>query len=392
MYDFDKLLNRVGTNSSKWDGAIKRTGNPDILPMPVADMDFYIVPEISEAIIKRAQHPNFGYSMQNPDLFPAFIDWCRTRHGVEYRPEHITTCCGVVTGVYFALNAVTDPGDKVLTMNPVYSPFFEVTDASKRIGVETNLVNVNNRYEIDFADFEAKAADGCKALILCSPHIPIGRVWTREELEKILAICMKYGIYVIADEIHHDFAYPGHKHIPFLSICRTEEEREHVIAVTAPSKTFNVAGLNCSFICTMSDELIKKVKEFKESVFGTDPSMLDQAAATAAYRHGARWADEMIEYIAGNFRIIKEFLAAELPHVTAAECEGTFLTILDFSWYGLSQQELNEKFIEAGVQIFNADIFKPEHSGYFRINFGTQRSLLREGLNRIKKACDGIKK
>jgi len=390
MYDFDKLLNRVGTNSAKWDRAIQASGNPDIIPMPVADMDFHIVPEINEALQARVSHPNFGYTMQNPDFFPSFIDWCRERHGVEYNASQITTCCGVVTGVFYALSAVTDPGDKVLLMTPVYYPFFSVTDTSKRIGVETRLINNGEHYEIDFEDFEAKAAQGCKALILCSPHNPIGRVWTREELEKILAICMKYGIYIISDEIHHDFAYPGYKHIPFFNVCKTADERAHVIVVTAPSKTFNVAGLHASFICTQDDEMIKKVKGFMSSIFATSPNMLDQAAATAAYRHGAQWCDEMIEYIAGNFQIIKDFLKAELPHVTVTENEGTFLALLDFGYYNLPQKDLYDRFIAAGVQISDASNFKPERGGYFRINFGTQRSLLREGLARIKKACEGI--
>ena len=246
MYNFDKLVDRRGTDCIKWDTLEKSYGSADVLPLFIADMDFEVLPALQEAIVKRAQHPTYGYTLPNPKYYESFIDWNKKRNQFHLEKDDMVAIPGVVCAISFALNALTQKGDKVLVNTPVYNPFFSSIKENGRQLVTSSLVKKDGRYVMDLADMEEKIKDGVTMYILCNPHNPVGRVWEKEELEQVVELCAKYNVTIFSDEIHSDIIYEGHKHTPLLSV--SEKAKEIGLLAMAPSKTFNIAGLKSSIM------------------------------------------------------------------------------------------------------------------------------------------------
>lgn len=382
MYDFDRPLNRIGTNSSKWDGSIAKYGREDIIPMPVADMDFYCLPEIQEAIVRRAAHPTFGYTVMSSEFYESIIKWYKRRHDFDVERREILPALCVLSGVRAGLLSTVKPGDGVLLTTPSYHPFFDMIEGVGGRTVSTALVEKNGHYEINWEDFEAKVKQ-CSAYILCSPHNPVGRVWKKEELKRMIDICVENGVYVITDEIHSDLVFSGHKHYTAYQAADPEQYK-YIVICAAPSKTFNIAGLCVSYVIVKDQELRRKVEYHLGCTKTSKVNMLAMEACIAAYTYGDKWVDELNEYLEANCKHIVDFFAEKLPKVKTVRNEGTYLMLLDFSAYTEDQDELERRIVEgAGVCFNNGNMFRPGRTGYFRMNFGCQRATLDAALERL---------
>lgn len=387
MYNFDKLLNRKDTDCVKWDELESVFGNSDLLPYWVADMDFEVLPELKEAIVKRAEHPTYGYTFPNEDYYNNFIKWNKERNDFHIEKDDIISVPGVVTATSFVIYAFTQKGDKVLLNTPIYNPFFDVIKAHNRELVTSKLILNGDRYEIDWEDFESKLKDGVKLFILCSPYNPVGRVWTREELERVVKLCKENNVLIFSDEIHSDLVFPGHKHIPTLSISKDAEKI--TISAMAPSKTFNIAGLKSSMIIVKDARLREELSEAIEA-FHLGVGLFGYKATEVAYGYGGKWADELVEYLYENAKFVVDFFEKNMPKVKAYVPDGTYLMWIDFSAYGLTQEELIEKLKgKARVALNNGQNYGEEDgNGFMRLNIGTTRELLQIGLNRIKESFE----
>ena len=385
-YDFDKIINRTNTNSEKYDFADEWGVPKDALPMWVADMDFQTAPCIIEAMHENLNLGIFGYSEPKEDYYEALAKWFRTHFDFTIQKEWVLKTPGVVFGIAVVLRALTKPGDAVLIQQPVYYPFRSVIVDNKRKLVSSPLINRNGHYEMDFMDLEEKIVNNnVKLFILCSPHNPVGRVWKEEELKQVLEICKKHSVFIISDEIHADFTYPGHPHTVFGKIAG--DYLEQVIICTSPSKTFNLAGLQISNIVIPSESVRRKCKEEMKAVAYDEVGMLAITACRAAYENGGEWLEELLIYLQGNVDYVRNFLKENLPKVKLIEPEGTYLVWLDFTAYGLTTKELDHKMLnEAKLWLDAGNIFGKEGAGYERVNIACPRSVLKEALERMKKA------
>ncbi|AJQ27210.1 MalY/PatB family protein [Pelosinus fermentans] len=392
LFDFDKIIPRQGTGSRKWDALENVFGSNDVLPLWIADMDFSSPKAVSTAIIERAKHPIYAYNTQEKSLYQSVIEWAKKRHGWEIEEEWILLAPGVVPSISLSIFALSEPGDGIIIQPPVYPPFFASIKDNERKVVENPLLLKNGRYEIDFEDLEQKLADpNNKLLLLCSPHNPVGRVWSREELEKVYELCQKYEVDVLADEIHNDLVFQGHKHTVFASlgtpVCKQS------VTFMAASKTFNVAGLNFSFIivpCKSRRGLIQnwitKLHISRNNVFGG-------IGTEAAYRDGEAWLDALLIYLEKNADILVEFIQTRLTEVKVSKPEGTYLVWLDFRAYFTNDKELQKFLVHTAKVGLNAGKnFGTQGEGFARINIATQRSVLLEALTRIEKALLNYKK
>lgn len=400
-YNFDQELERRGTNSLKWeyflesDAAGRRLptdaafGEDRMLPMWVADMDFPAPQPVVEAVLRRAAHPIYGYAMPDPDYYAAVSDWMRRRHGWTVDPDWIVVSPGVVPALYMLVRAFCRPGDKVLIQPPVYPPFFSAVVHNDAVVAANPLVNDGGRYRMDFADLEAKLADpAVKLAILCSPHNPVGRVWTAEELRRFGELCLAHGVVVVADEIHCDLTLPGHRFMPFASLG--DDLAQHTVVCTAPSKTFNLAGLKTANLIVPNPELRQQVVHayVRTGFFGANPIGL--AAARAAYTEGEAWLDQVLAYLDGNRRALEAFVAERLPQIRVTPLEGTYLAWLDCRGLGLDPAALKRLWVEAArVYPEMGTSFGAEGAGFVRLNIACPRPLLLEALARLEAAVNG---
>lgn len=385
MYNFDKLLDRKNTGSAKWDGMYRSYGTNNLIPMFVADMDFEVLPEIKEALVKRAEHPTYGYTLVPDGLYDNLIAWNKTRNNFTFVKEDIILIPGCVCATVFAIQALTKPGDKVLLHTPAYFPFFSAIQDSGREMVTTSLTkDANGVYQMDFADMEAKIKSGVKMLIMCSPHNPCGRVWTKEELEKIVDLCHKYGVYIFSDEIHSDIVLSG-KHIPILAL--NDKAREISVLAAAPSKTFNIAGIKSSFYVIQNKDLMEKVSTLVKC-FHVGLDLFAYTATEVAYGKGAKWVDELNAYIKKNAEFVVDYCSKNTK-IKAFMPEATFLMFLDFSAYGLEQNELAARCIKAGIAMNNGITFGEEGRGFMRLNIGTPLSQVKKALEQLKAEFEG---
>lgn len=382
MYDFDKKLNRFDTDVIKWDRMSTDFGREGLLPFGIADMDFEGLPELCNALIERAEHPTYGYSYPPEEYYNSFINWNQTRHNFTIEKGDMIPVPGIVCAFSFLVYALTAPGDRILLNTPIYDPFFAVIRQQKRSLVTSSLRRSDGVYTFDFADMEEKFRAGVKLFVLCSPHNPVGRVWTKEELETVTALCAKYNVTIFSDEIHCDLVYPGHRHLPLTEI--SEKAAELTVLAMAPSKTFNVAGLKSSFLVTKNPALREKISEAL-TAFHVGVNLFGLKATQVAYETGAKWADELVAYLYKNAETVVSFCETHLPRVKTYIPEGTYLMWLDFSDYGLSQEDLMKRMLDAGVAPNDGEHYGPEGVGFIRINIGTQHALLMEGLLRIEK-------
>lgn len=387
MYNFDEVINRIGTNSIKWDSIKNMYKHDDLLPMWVADMDFKIAPEITEAVIKRAEHMTYGYTFASGGFLDSIINWNKKRNDYIIDKEWIKMSPGVVPSLKAAIFGFTEEGDKVLIQTPVYPPFHNSVKAAKRELVVNPLLFDGEKYTIDLADFEEKIKSGVKLFVLCNPHNPIGRVWNKEELKKIAEICYDNNVKVLSDEIHSDIVYKGHKHTVFSTV--SEKAKNISIICQAPSKTFNIAGLATSFVIAENEVVRKQMWDAMSSIGVDSVNLFGLTAAEAAYVHGERWLDEMVSYLEKNAEFVCEYLKENLPLVKTFMPESTYLMWLDFREYGMTQADLMQKLVhEARVVLNNGADFGTEGNGFVRLNIGCPRIQIETCLNLIKKAFE----
>ena len=383
---FNKGVNRIGTNSVKYDKYKEKfnTDRDDIIPMWIADMDFETCNEITKALIKKVSTGNLGYDTVK-GYKEAVVNWMKKRHDLDINIEDIVYTPGIVTAINFLLKVLVKKDDKVLVQSPVYHSFFRVLNENKCDIIQSELVINDNRYEIDFNEFERKIATGVKVFILCNPHNPIGRVWTLEELERIVEICESYKVFIISDEIHSDLIFKGYKHNSLAKVA--PYYKDNIVTLTAPSKTFNLAGLYTSNAIITNESLRNEYKK----LFSTDPNVLGAEALIAAYNKGESWLDELLIYIENNYNYVVKYISENIPKIKVIKQEGTFLTWLDCRNLGLDDEDLARFFIDkAGLALSSGIGFGNGGSGFMRMNIGCPISTIKEALNRIKEAVDAI--
>ncbi len=380
-YDFDRMIDRRGTLCEKYDFVEKYVGAADVLPMWVADMDFATPDFILDALRKRLEHPILGYTEPGDGFYEAVTGWFGRRHLWETQREWYTFTPGVVTGLNLAIQAFSEEGDGVILQSPVYFPFFSAVKKNNRKLLDNQLVFNNGRYEIDFDDLEAKAKEA-KLLLLCNPQNPTGRVFSKWELDRIAEIAEEHDLTIISDEIHCDIVYAPNRHIPIASL--SEDAQARTITLIAPSKTFNVAGLNTSLAVIPNPERKKRFDKVCEQVHTGVPTIFGMVALEAAFANGDAWVDALLAYLKTAVDRVDEFLKAEAPRVKLIYPESTFLLWLDFRNLGLHPKELKALMVEKAKLGFNEGrIFGPSGGGFMRMNIGTPRSNVDEALNRI---------
>lgn len=382
--DFDRIIDRKNTRCLKYDFAVKRGMPEDVLPLWVADMDFETSSYIEDALTERVKEGIFGYSDVQTPYFEIIRDWMIRHHDWEPQEKWLIKTPGVVFALAMAVKAYTDPGDKVLLQQPVYYPFSEVITDNGREVVSNDLVlTEDGTYKIDFADFEQKIiANGIKLFLLCSPHNPVGRVWTKEELEKIGDICVKHGVTVVSDEIHNDFIWEG-THTVFA--CIKKEFADISVTCTSPSKTFNLASMLISNIFIPNQILRRKFRKEMDRAGISQLSVLGLVATEAAYAHGDEWYAAMKNYVRDNIAFARAYVEENLPGVRMIDTQGTYLIWLDFRQTGLTVEQLDHKIIyEAGLWLDSGKIFGKTGEGFERINVACPRAVLQEALDRIQ--------
>jgi cystathionine beta-lyase len=385
-YSFDEIIDREGTACVKWDLRDKVFGNPDVLPMWVADMDFKTPDFITNAIIQRASHPVYGYSYRTEGYYTSIINWMKSHHGWTIERDWILFSPGVVPVLFMATLAFTEPGDKVLIQTPVYPPFFDAVQKNDRQLVFNPLILKNNRYEIDFEDLDQKLPL-VKMMIISNPHNPVGRVWTKDELLEIGRLCLKHKVLLISDEIHCDLVFNAYKHISTASL--SPEISDNTITCIASSKTFNTAGLSTSNVVASNKVLREKLDKVIQSVHIDSGNLFGSVASEAAYTHGEEWHKLLIGYLESNVNIIRSFLTEKLPAIKLIEPEGTYLLWLDFREVGMSQPELVSFLIhKARLGLNDGTAFGTDGTGFMRINIGCPKSMLLEGLHRLEAALN----
>ena len=382
--NFDKIIDRRNTRCLKYDFAVERNMPADVLPLWVADMDFETSSYIEDAIIERAKHAIYGYSEVKTPYFDILKKWMQKHHDWDIQRKWLIKTPGVVFALAMAVKTYTEPGDAVLIQQPVYYPFSEVIkDNGRNVVSNTLYLGEDNRYHIDFEDFEQKiVAHKIKLFLLCNPHNPVGRVWTKEELTRLGDICVKYHVTVVSDEIHEDFVFKG-KHQVFANIKK--EYEDITVTCTAPSKTFNIASLMISNILIPNPELKRKFKHQMDAAGISQLNVLGLVACEAAYEHGEEWYQAMKNYVKENIEFVKQYVEKQLPGVKMVEHEGTYLVWLDFRGTGLSVEELDDKIInQAKLWLDSGKIFGSCGEGFQRINVACPRKVLEEAMERIK--------
>lgn len=390
-YDFDKIYDRRNTNCLKYDCAASRGVPVDVLPLWVADMDFRVPEEIIDAIRKRAEHGIFGYSAPDAGYFQAVKKWFLKRHGWDVDEDKFVLTAGVVSAISSLIRSITKEGESVIICQPVYYPFEAAVRTNGRKLVVSRLVEKDGYYTVDFEDFERKIVENdVKLFILCNPHNPVGRVWSVGELERMGDICLKHGVFVISDEIHFDFAFGNNKHTVFATV---KKEFEDICAVcTAPTKTFNLAGLHISNIYIKNDGVRQAVKDELERQGHGQANIMGIVACQAAYTYGEEWLDELLAYLEGNIRFAKEYIDENLPEIKLHTPEGTYLIWLDMRSLGLDDRALSSFMLhDAKLWLDDGFIFGEGGSGYERVNVACPRATLKLALDRLKDAVSALR-
>ena len=382
--NFEEVINRRGTGSLKYDCAVQRGKPADVLPLWVADMDFRTSSYVQDAVLEAAVHGIWGYSEPSGDYFPALATWMERRHGWKLEENWVVRTPGVVFALALAVRALTAPGDAVLIQQPVYYPFREVIEDNGRRMVSSDLVydREAGRYGIDFEDLERVIRrEKVRLFLLCSPHNPVGRVWTREELLRIGRICRENGVFVASDEIHGDFVFSG-KHIPFTEAG--EGFGAFSLVCTAPTKTFNLAGLQISNIVIPDAGIRKKFRKELNAAGYSQANLFGLKACAAAYAHGEEWLEALLDYLRGNLDYLEKYIHDHLPGVRMIRPEGTFLVWLDLGDLGFTPAEQEQRIVgEAGLWLDSGRIFGKSGTGFERINIACPRSILEKAVKRL---------
>ncbi len=388
-YNFDEKIERRNTSCVKHDTLTAHFGTEDVIPMWVADMDFKTAPCVVDAVRARAAHEILGYTFAGDSYYEAICDWQKRRHNWDITRPQIGFIPGVVAGMAYCIKAMTQPGDKILIQSPVYTPFHNLVKRNDRQLVYNSLLNENNRFEIDFEDLEQKLSDGCKMMLLCNPHNPGGRVWEKAELQKVAALCARYGVLVISDEIHADLTLPENVHIPFA--CVSDEAADNCITLSAPSKAFNMAGLGSSYFIIRNESIRRRFKTYLSASELNNGHVFAFCTTEAAYRYGEGWLSQLLNYLAGNIRLVQDFLTEHLPQVKMMVPQASFLIWLDFRNLHLEQKELVDIMLkQAHVAMNDGETFGVEGRGFMRLNIGTPRDVVLQALEQVKSAIGQI--
>ena len=385
---FDLDIDRSGTSSLKYDGRQEIFGKSDVIPMWVADMDFATPPAVTEALIKRANHPIYGYTQYPDSLYDSIIQWLQRRHNWTIQRDWIVMSPGVVPSLNAAVMAYTKPGDGVIVQPPVYFPFFSAAKQTDRKLVQNPLRLEGNRYVIDFDHLE-QCAKNARLLLLCSPHNPVGRVWEEAELTQLLSIARKHDLFIFSDEIHADLIYSGSQHVSLASIAKQDE---HIITAVTPSKTFNIPGLNLSSLIIPNPDARAAINTIFEQMHVSASNPFSIVAFEAAYRHGEDWLKELLVYLNQTQDHVAKYLKQHLPEIQLIKAEGTYLLWLDCRKLGMNNTQLQQFFIEQAAiglspgTLFGAD----EGKGFMRLNIGAPLQTVLTALNRIKHARDNL--
>ncbi|MBQ6378827.1 MAG: pyridoxal phosphate-dependent aminotransferase [Prevotella sp.] len=380
-YDFDELVERRGTNCVKWDESL----SPDVIPLWVADMDFRVAPAIQKALQQRVEHGVFGYNIVPESYYEAVISWFRRRHQWEIQRQWILYTTAVVPAMSCVIKALTMPGEKVLILSPAYNCFFSSIRNNGCEVFESPLKAEGDTFEIDWQDFEAKCADEKTTLfLLCNPHNPSGRVWTREELQRMYDICHQYGVKVASDEIHCELIMPGYKFVPLGTVI------DDCVVMNSPSKNFNTAGLQIANIICSHPSWRRRIDRAININEVCDVNPFGIVALEAAYNESEDWIDELNQYLWGNYTVLCDFIEKNIPQWKVCRLEGTYLPWVDISAMGITSQELCDRLLrEAKVWVNPGTMYGPKTGeGYVRLNIATQRSRLVEALNRVAKALE----
>ena len=385
-YDFDELIDRRGTGCVKWDESPREGMDhvSDLIPLWVADMDFKAAPAILEAVIRRAEHGVFGYTVVEEEYYEAVINWFRRRHNWRIHREEILYTTGVVPAMSVAVKALTMPGEKVVILSPDYNCFFSSVRNNGCEVLETALKPVGDSFEVDWEDFEAKCADEkTTVFLLCNPHNPTGRVWTKAELSQMNDICMKYQVKVVSDEIHCELIMPDFQLQPFAAV--SDLCRQNSVILNSPSKSFNIAGLQAANIICSQPEWRRRLDRAININEVCDLNPFGPVGLIAAYNESEDWIDELNQYLWGNYTFLRDFIGKNIPQWKVCRLEGTYLPWVDISAMGISAQQLCDRLLsEAHVWVNPGTMYGPESGrGYIRLNIATQRSRLEEALNRI---------
>lgn len=395
-YNFDKIINRKGTNCLKYDFAVERGKPAEVLPLWVADMDFQVSEEITKSLHAAVEHGIYGYTQPKDPYYNAIMNWMKKNHQWETKREWIVKTPGVVFALGAAVKAFTKPGDAVLIQNPVYYPFTNIIRDNDRRVIDNTLVyekrvtEGKSQYSIDYEDFERKIVqENIKLFILCNPHNPVGRVWTREELQYLGEICLRHHVIVVSDEIHNDFVYPGFEHTVFANV--DPRFAEFTVTCTAPSKTFNLAGLQISNIFIPNETLREAFQKEIDKTGYDEPNALGAVACEAAYRGGQEWLDQLRAYLLENLNFLRAYLQEKIPQIHLVEPEGTYLVWLDCSELGISGKELDQFIVEkAGLWLDGGVMFGPSGADFQRVNIACPRATLELALDKLKAAVDNL--
>jgi len=388
-YDFDTIIDRSGTSSSKWDRRKEDVEEPDVLPMWVADMDFVSPPSVVEALRQRVEHGIYGYTERTDSYYEALTSWMKRRFGWDIQKEWIVYTPGVVVALNLIIQAFTQPGDKVIIQQPVYHPFSYAILNNRRRLVNNQLRIEKGRYVMDFDQLKGSIDRSTKLLILCSPHNPVGRVWTKEELLQLAAICLENDIILVSDEIHGDLILDGNIHTPTATL--SAEIADITITCTAPTKTFNIAGLGVANTIISNADLYDRFHAVVSNTGLEMTNVFAKVASEAAYNHGEGWLSHLLIYLQRNYKFLISFLKTHIPRVNVFPLEGTYLAWLDFRELGLKDKELRRLLIhEARVWLDEGTKFGSGGEGFQRMNIGCPRKLLEEGLERIVSAIDNL--
>ena len=383
MFDFDRFVDRRGTNCLKWDVADLFGLDRVEYPFWIADTDFPTVPEVAQAMQKRCEHALFGYNIPGPGCIPAVQGWYERRHGWHFEEEDAFASVGVITVLRNTILAATAPGDRILIFTPVYNPFEEIIENTGRVVVDHPMLEKEGTYEIDFALLEQQLADGVRAIIFCNPHNPVGKVWKKSELEKLVSLCVQYKVFLMSDEVHGDIELHGIKYTPMGVF---PEIQNQLAVYTAVSKTFNLAGLGASCVIVPNPDLRAKIQAELKKSWIMSPNIMACTAMEAAYRYGDQWLDEVNEYLTKNSDYAQAFFAKNAPGIRVSRHEGTFLMWLDFRCCKMTSGEITKKLAqEFGVGLGNGASYGKQAEGFMRFNIACSADLLKKGLNGILK-------
>ncbi|UJF35711.1 MalY/PatB family protein [Paenibacillus hexagrammi] len=384
-YNFDQRIDRRHTRSYKWDQNEQLFGDPDVLSLWVADMDFLCPPAVQAVLEKRASLGIYGYAIRTDSYFQAITDWFKRRHDWIIDPKWITDSPSIVTTLSLAVELFSEPGSQVVLQSPVYYPFYDVIQSNGRKVAKNPLVIRNGRFEMDYEHLEELFKSGAKLLLLCSPHNPGGRVWEREELVRLGELCLQYGVTVVSDEIHCDLTLSGHKHIPFATL--SPELADITLTCLAATKTFNLPGLHTSFAVASNPSIKRKLDHRIKTLSLHMAQHFAQDAVEAAYNEGEAWLDEMLAYIEGNLQYTLDYLTQHLPEIKPLQPEGTYLLWLDCRDLNLDVAGLKDlMFKQAKVAFSEGSVFGSEGEGWLRINLACPRSIVEEALERFAQA------